>query len=760
MSATAVEKMLMLPTYITSNSAVLMRPLAGLLPLLIALLLGACGGGGSSTGSTGDDAVKATDPVGAGISYADATSLLPIITAASIPEDGRAIIDFQLSNDEFIAITDLSPANFRLTLVKLESSELGGLTGNWQSYINKIEDPGVGPGVDSKLQANYERAANGTLTNNQDGTYRYRFAASVTAIPADISVQAEAEGLDLSYQPTLTHRVAMQFDNSSATANPNYDWIPSTGAVDPILHYDVVAIDNCNSCHGQLAVHGGARTQTKYCVTCHNPGSSDANSGNSVDFKQMIHKIHRGADLPSVVAGGEYAIWGFNDSKHDYSTVKFPRDIGNCQVCHAGSATGDGAQTLTSQGDNWSEYASQAACGSCHDDLDFSTHFGGQPDDKNCMSCHSLSGVAGSIANTHRDPSAALRGAFEARILAVSNTFQGEFPVIDFEIINPEQADQPYNILTDPSWSSAAGASLAVKVAWSTSDYTNTGNQGNNANSVSINALTDASANADGSFRVVSPVAIPNGSLPPNIAASGSGAAVIEGRAVVNSVRVPLTNVVSFFNIDEVDGSAVARRDVVALENCLACHGTLSLHGGNRTDNINSCVTCHNPRSTDIARRPDATTPPTDGKPEESVDFKTMVHAIHAGGFREQALQVVGFGGTVHVFKDAFPGALNNCLSCHIDGTYTLPMPSQVLASTTDTGADVQDPGDDTVTTRGSAVCSSCHDGASSKSHMLSNGGSFSTSQADIDNGLVVEQCQVCHAEGRVYSVSSSHGLD
>ena len=255
-------------------------------------------------------------------------------------------------------------------------------------------------------------------------------------------------------------------------------------------------------------------------------------------------------------------------------------------------------------------------------------------------------------------------------------------------------------------------------------------------------------------------MAIPNGSLAPNIPASGSGAAVIEGRAVVNSVRVPLTNVVSFYNIDEADGSAVARRDVVALDNCLACHGTLSLHGANRTDNINSCVTCHNPRNTDIARRPDATTPPTDGKPEESVDFKTMVHAIHAGGFRQQPLQVVGFGGTVHVFKDAFPGELNNCLSCHIDGTYTLPMPSQVLASTTNTGADVQDPDDDTVTTRASAVCSSCHDGASSKSHMLSNGGSFSTSQADIDNGLVVEQCQVCHAEGRVYSVSSRHGLD
>ena len=166
--------------------------------------------------------------------------------------------------------------------------------------------------------------------------------------------------------------------------------IQVTGATDGIFTMDIAATANCNRCHDPVALHGGNRREVQYCVTCHNPGSTDANSGNTVDLKVMIHKIHMGANLPSVQAGEPYIIWGFNNSVHDYSNVLFPQDIRNCVNCHAGSATGTDLQfpagqdyslTLTSQGDNWANYASQAACGSCHDALDFSRHRGGQTDD-------------------------------------------------------------------------------------------------------------------------------------------------------------------------------------------------------------------------------------------------------------------------------------------------------------------------------------------------------------------------------------------
>jgi len=40
------------------------------------------------------------------------------------------------------------------------------------------------------------------------------------------------------------------------------------------------------------------------------------------------------------------------------------------------------------------------------------------------------------------------------------------------------------------------------------------------------------------------------------------------------------------------------------------------------------------------------------------------------------------------------------------------------------------------------------------------NGAHFSTTQADIDSGAVLEQCELCHGEGKTYPVSSKHGIN
>jgi OmcA/MtrC family decaheme c-type cytochrome len=223
--------------------------------------------------------------------------------------------------------------------------------------------------------------------------------------------------------------------------------------------------------------------------------------------------------------------------------------------------------------------------------------------------------------------------------------------------------------------------------------------------------------------------------------------------------------------IDEPDGMAVPRRTSVELNNCLSCHQVLSLHGGNRTDDINSCVTCHNPRNTDRGVRAIAGTPPTDGKAEESLDFKTMVHGIHAAGMRENPLQIVGYMGfSTHTYDEEhvqYPGNLANCVACHeyrgsplpTDTGYTLPLSNGVLATTIDTGEDLESPLDDTVVTPITAVCSSCHDSSENAAHMTQNGGSFSTTQGAIDSGAVVETCNTCHGEGRISSVTEVHDI-
>jgi OmcA/MtrC family decaheme c-type cytochrome len=744
--------------------------LAGLAGLLIA-----CGGGGGGDSAPGvqpgppppgqpvpPPPIPPAPPVNP---YAEAEVLNAFITDAALNDDNQPTIKFQLSDGNNIAITDLTLADVRFVVAKLQRSPQGNLTGTWQSYINVIAPPGVGPGTVPELQGTSER--NGEFTNHGDGTYTYRYATSLGNLPAEIVAQAQAQGLDLGYDPNLTHRVAIQFDNAPGKANPSYDWVPSSGTTDGIFTMDIAATANCNRCHDPLAVHGGGRQEVKYCVTCHNAGSVDPNSTNTVDLKVMIHKIHRGANLPSVQAGTPYVIYGFQNTPHDYSHVNFPQDIRNCVNCHAGSATGAGLDhlTLTSQGDNWSLYASQASCGSCHDDLDFAQHAGGQSDDANCDSCHSPGGIAGSIQDSHRMLAVEASQRFMAQILAVDDSMQGEQPVVSFKISNP-QTGEDYDILADPVFS---GASLSVRAAWSTRDYTNTGNGEEEASSIAVNALTESAANGDGSFRVTLPLAIPDGSQRPFIAAEGSGAAVVEGRLSLvleegaSAVQVPLTNVHAFFSIDEPDGSAATRRTSVELDNCLSCHQVLSVHGSNRTNDIDSCVTCHNPRNTDRGVREIAANPPTDGKSEESLDFKRMIHGIHAAGIREHPLQIVGFQGrTTYVFDEEevqYPGNLANCVACHTASGYTLPLPAGVLATSIDTGNDLQSPVDDTVITPITAVCSSCHDDTEATTHMALQGGSFSTTQQAFDDGNVVETCNVCHGVGREADVTAVHGI-
>jgi OmcA/MtrC family decaheme c-type cytochrome len=714
--------------------------------------------------------------------YKQAEVLNASITSAALNEDNQVVIQFQLSDGKNIAILDLTTADVRFVLAKLEKSALGNLTGTWQSYINVIAQPAYGTGTVNRLQASYE--SDGEFTNNGNGTYTYRYATSLTDLPQDILDQAATEGLDLSFNPNLTHRVAMQFDNNDAGgwANPHYDWVPQTGATDGIFTMDIAATANCNRCHDPLAVHGSGRREVEYCVTCHNAGTVDPDSTNTVDMKVMIHKIHRGANLPSVQAGEPYVIYGYRGGIHDYSQVHFPQDIRNCVNCHAGSATGtglaypDGSEygvTLTSQGDNWTEVATQAACGSCHDDVDFETHKGGQPDDANCAQCHAPDKKYG-IQNSHRILTNEARQRFAAEILSVTNTMPGEFPQVQYKVFDPTNDNAPYDLTNDPVWASVAnGASrLAIDLAWNTTDYTNSGNGQQAANVVSLDALADGTPVGDGSYTITSSIAIPNGTERPFVAATGSGMAGIEGHPAVNMgsdtepdvQSVALTNANAFFSISEADGDAVPRRTSVVMSNCLACHQTLSLHGNNRTDDVQVCVACHNPRNTDRDVREIATMPPTDGKDEESLDFKTMVHGIHAAGMRVNPLQIVGFRGfSTYVYDEEavqYPGNLGNCVACHTDNGYTLPLADGVLATTIDTGADHESPADDTVVTPVSAVCSSCHDSADSKSHMIAHGGNFSTTQAAIDSREVFEDCNSCHRSGSgVADVTKVHRI-
>ena len=70
--------------------------------------------------------------------------------------------------------------------------------------------------------------------------------------------------------------------NNAPTNNAPFDFVPAGGAV--TTSRLIVDNDNCQACHDFLEFHGGARFDTQYCVTCHNPFTTDGQPPNkSVD---------------------------------------------------------------------------------------------------------------------------------------------------------------------------------------------------------------------------------------------------------------------------------------------------------------------------------------------------------------------------------------------------------------------------------------------------------------------------------------------
>jgi len=145
-----------------------------------------------------------------------------------------------------------------------------------------------------------------------------------------------------------------------------------------------------------------------------------------------------------------------------------------------------------------------------------------------------------------------------------------------------------------------------------------------------------------------------------------------------------------------------------------------------------------------------------------------MVHAIHGTARRQTPFIVIGRNGSVNDFSFVrFPAEPSNCLTCHLDGTFSLPLGRNVLATTVSTGSSYGppkvvdgNPDNDLNVTPTAAVCSGCHDSAKSREHMTKTGGaSFSTTQAAIDSGAVRERCASCHGVGKDKDVNRVHSI-
>jgi len=767
---------------------------------LIASLLAACSGSTGAQGPAGGSGSSGppgppgpTGPVTA-ISVSTAqqiTATITNVTLATPPAAVKPVVKFLLVNEVGEPLSGLVASQLGFAVAKLvpPGTQLAALppqatppapqtSSQWQSYIYISAKPAVvtAPllpvvGTTPQPQATVEAGTAGTLVDNGDGTYQYTFAT-------DISKDAA-----VTYDATLTHRVALEIRGLAAANSPVYTFQPSSGATTNIASNDIVDDQTCKSCHNQLAFHGGARTAVQYCVMCHNPSSADPSSGNSLDFKVMFHKIHMGADLPSVVAGGHYYIFGFRNAIADYTSVAYPQTdaSGNnatvsasgqrfCSTCHNES------DPLAPQAGNFRSVISSQACGSCHDNINFATGQGHSAanlpvSDGSCVTCH---GPGSPIAElqvvaAHTTPVDAAAVQFAYTIMSATNTAPGQVPVVTIKVTDPTNGNAPYNIQQAGGPFQVTGSALRVDFAWDAVDFNNIGTNSATAPAagtpnqpVVINFLTGATNNGDGTFTKAAAVPVP-------ATAKGSGAMLMEGRAVLplanksgsGTTNTQLGVAGTSLPFAITDAAPTIRRQVVDIKKCDTCHKVLTLHGENRTDNIELCASCHNPNATDIGLRAAVAGTCAPGTPDAAIDFKYFIHEIHSSGANNNPVTVCAFGNAPTTFKVGYPGALNDCLACHNTDTYYPVDPSVVQGTTIHAGADRTVLTDDVVISPNTAVCSSCHIDNTSKQHMVQNGGDFNatkTATGALASGSV-ETCTLCHGAGRVADVKVVHSI-
>jgi len=567
----------------------------------------------------------------------------------------------------------------------------------------------------------------GTTTQIGNGQYQYVFK---TKAPAG-------------FDATATHTIGIYgtrnlsaFNTTNNYATATYNFVPNGSPVTKTR--DVVTTATCDKCHDQLSAHGGSRRAVQLCVMCHTPQTTSPGTGITVDFKVFIHKLHMGSQLPSVVAGGTYEIVNaFGTS--NYSTVVFPADIRRCTACHAPNS---GAKQATA----WMTEPTRAACGSCHDDVNFATGknhpAGAYNDDTQCATCHIPQGTTdfdASIVGAHVVPTdSSLLSGLNVAITKVTNTLAGQKPVVSFTVTDKKGNAIP---LSTPTFS------ISFTMAGPTSDYgyTSFGSDVTTMGYVTESATGAACSAGTCTYNFTH--AVPAG-------ATGTYAIGVESRRTesilagtpsAQSVEYGAKNQVVYFSVD---GSPVVnRRTVVQTSQCNNCHVELSIHGTLRNQ-TEYCVLCHNPSMSDYPTRPSATVVAQRSLPNQGINMNLLVHRIHTGA-RLPALgagyTVIGYGGSVNDFTTVLYPALGptgstdtrNCAMCHVNSSYlNLPLGKNPVVDPQGPINPVQP-----IT----SACTGCHADTASSAHALANTDSLG------------ESCTVCHSSGAAYAVDQVH---
>lgn len=223
------------------------------------------------------------------------------IVSAKIASDGTISVDYKIADPTGAALDSAGVVTPGPVSASFLAAYIPSGQTQFASYIVKTVAAATGSATATQASGD----SGGTTSTVAVGEYIYTFKNKAPA----------------GFNASLTNRIGIygsrnltQWGLGTSYADTTFDFVPAGGTPAP---RDVVRNADCNSCHGSaatatgangLGAHGGSRKSVGICIMCHQPQTSDPNTGNSLDMKVFIHKIHMGSSLPSVQGGKPYQV--------------------------------------------------------------------------------------------------------------------------------------------------------------------------------------------------------------------------------------------------------------------------------------------------------------------------------------------------------------------------------------------------------------------------------------------------------------------
>jgi OmcA/MtrC family decaheme c-type cytochrome len=601
----------------------------------------------------------------------------------------------------------------------------------------------------------------------KDGVYTYTFSTKIAVAAGNETKTHTVGAMAMRTVPATASSPSPQY----YPANAEFDWLPAGGAV--TVQREAVLRENCNACHGEMGHHGrvdNARQDIKLCLLCHNPSTINVDTGNSINLGDMLHKVHSGAQLPSVAeTDGGVPVYPYKIGSDDYSGVTFPTDRGNCAKCHAGAKSAAVWQNPT-----------LSACTSCHDRTYFTAaapttpastkwtmHKLGQPIDPNkpgvCATCHNAGGLI-DPANYHYAKPTTVALAINTAKFNASHQLE---VVFDVAVTNNATKVTTHGDAALPLL--MGKGSISVVLGGPTADFKYGHNKNN---SFLMYKGASATGTLAGTLSAADPVTglftytSTEADFDVVTGLTGTWGVGLQGAAqdvTTGAPRFVAQNPLYYFNA-ATGTKGTAPTPIVEAARCNTCHDSIPGHGGTRNQPA-MCQLCHQPSQADESTPGNLTSPGTAlGQP---VDFKAFIHDIHLGADRSPNTQSFYGSSNVSSFVH-FPDKLNNCQHCHLPGTNLLPMkvpttqPTQSITINCNaspcTGGNVT-LGAPVYMGPTAAVCTTCHDTSSALAHtqlMTVNPGA-SAPQSPVFPSGYAESCDTCHGVGRPFDVQLVH---